>query len=103
MHYFDENHIEREAILPTVFERGANIYPIGMMIDIYEYQGRFNFDTRSVRNDMLSGEAELMDDKPVEPEKMNLIAVRCPGCGSSFQAMKGYANRCPYCGGYFNA
>ena len=52
---------------------------------------------------MLSGEAELMDDKPVEPEKMNLIAVRCPGCGSSFQAMKGYANRCPYCGGYFNA
>ena len=43
------------------------------------------------------------ESRPVEPEKLNLIAVNCPNCGSSFQAAKGYASKCPYCGGYINA
>lgn len=103
VHYFDENHVEREAIIPTEFEKGSGMYPIGMTIDIFEYQGRFSFDPASVRDETLFGEAELMDDKPVSPEQIRLIAVECPNCGSSFQAMTGYSNKCPYCGGYLNA
>lgn len=102
VHYFDENHVEREAIIPTGFPAGSNQYAIGMTMDIYEYRGRYNWDPASVRNEVLKGEAELMDDKPVEPEKLNLIAVNCPNCGSSFQAAKGYASKCPYCSGYIN-
>ncbi len=103
VHYFDKNHVEREAILPTSFEKGSGMYPIGMTIDIFEYQGRFDFDPASVRNEILPGEAELMDDKPIEPEQIHLIAVSCPNCGSSFQAAAGYSSKCPYCGGYVNA
>jgi len=103
VHYFDENHVEREAILPTSFTKGSDMYPIGMTIDIFEYRGRFDFDPKSVRNEILPGEAELMDDKPVEPEKLRLIAVSCPNCGSNFQAAAGYSSKCPYCGGYVNA
>lgn len=102
-HYFDENHVEREAILPTAFAKGSNQYPIGMTIDIFEYQGKFSFDPKSVRNETLPGEAELMDDKPISPEQIHLVAVRCPSCGSSFQAATGYSSKCPYCGGYLNA
>lgn len=103
VHYFDENHVEREAIIPTGFEKGSGMYPIGMTIDIFEYQGRFSYDPSSVRNETLPGEAELMDDKPVSPEQVKMIAVRCPNCGSNFQAVSGYSNKCPYCGGYLNA
>ena len=39
VHYFDKNQIEREAVIPTAFEKGASTYPIGMPMDIYEYQG----------------------------------------------------------------
>ncbi|MDO4464005.1 MAG: hypothetical protein Q4C57_05595 [Bacillota bacterium] len=102
VHYFDENHVEREAIIPTEFPEGSNQYAIGLTMDIYEYRGRYNWDPASVRNEVLKGEAELMDDKPVEPEKLTLTAVNCPNCGSSFQAAKGYASKCPYCGGYIN-
>lgn len=103
VHYFDENHIEREAIIPTEFEKGSNMYPIGMTIDIFEYQGKFGFDPKSVRNEIIEGESELMDDKPVSPEQVKLIAATCPSCGASYQATAGYSNRCPYCGGYQNA
>ncbi len=103
VHYFDKNHVEREAIIPTAFEKGSGIYPIGMTIDIFEYQGRFDFDPSSVRNETLPDEAELMDDKPVSPEQLRLIAVSCPNCGSNFQAAAGYSSKCPYCGGYVNA
>ena len=51
---------------------------------------------------MLSGEQELMDDKPVDPSKLRMNAVQCPNCGASYQAAAGYTGRCPYCGSYHN-
>ena len=30
VHYFDSYHVEREAIIPTGFTRGAGMYPIGL-------------------------------------------------------------------------
>jgi len=103
VHYFDENGIEREAVLSTGFSDGAGTFPVGMTIDIYEYNGKFNFDPKSVRSEVLFGEKELMDDKPIDPGKYNTIAVRCPSCGASFEAAEGYSNKCPYCGSYINA
>ena len=103
VHYFDEHGVEREAIIPTSFDKGSNTYPIGMTMDIYEYQGKYSFDPRSVRDEILYGEEELMDDKPVDPTAAKLVAMECPACGSHFQATAGYSNKCPYCGGYFNA
>lgn len=102
VHYFDKDGIEREAILPTGFAKGSGQYPIGMTIDIYEYQGNYNFDPASVRNEILPREDELMDDKPVEPEKIKIVAATCQNCGASFQATSGYTARCPYCGSYHN-
>ncbi|MBO5452163.1 MAG: hypothetical protein J6A11_11590 [Lachnospiraceae bacterium] len=102
VHYFDRMHIEREAILPTSFAKGSNLYPIGMTIDIYEYHGKFGFDPKSVRAEILPGEEELMDDKPVSPDQVQLVAVTCPNCGSSFQAAAGYSSKCPYCESYLN-
>ena len=103
VHYFDKTGIEREAILPTGFAKGSSEYPIGMTIDIFEYQGKYSFDPKSVRNEVLFGEEELMDDKPIDPELIKLTAIKCPSCGSSFQAVKGYTAKCPYCSGYLNA
>lgn len=34
VHYFDKNQIEREAVIPTAFEKGSSAYPIGMTMDI---------------------------------------------------------------------
>jgi len=103
VHYFDNNGIEREVILIAGFAKGGFAYPIGMTIDIYEYKGKFNFDPKSVRDEILPREAELMDDKPVDPGKLNVVAVKCPNCGASFEAASGYSNRCPYCSGFINA
>lgn len=100
--YFDTDQVEREAVIPTGFARGSGEYPIGMTITIYEYQGKFNFDPASVRDEVIPGEAELMDDKPLEPEKLKMVAVTCKNCGASYQAATGYSSRCPYCGGYQN-
>lgn len=100
VHDFDENGVEREAVLPTAFAKGANMYPIGMTIDIFEYQGKYDFDPQSVRNEILPRENELMDDKPIEPEKMTIVAASCQNCGATYQAAKGYSNKCPYCGSY---
>lgn len=100
--YFDENQVEREAILPTSFSGGSGQYPIGMTIDFYIYNGKCGFDAKSVRNEYIPGEAELMDNKPLEPDKITVVAVVCPNCNATFQAMKGYTERCPYCGSYLN-
>ena len=71
-------------------------------MDIYEYQGKYGWDPDSVRDEILSGEQELMDDKPVDPSKLRMTAVQCPNCGASYQAAAGYTGRCPYCGSYHN-
>lgn len=102
VHYFDNKKVEREAVLPTAFLRGSSQYPIGMTIDIYEYNGKYGYDPSSVRNEVLPGESELMDDKPMEPGKIKYVAKVCPNCGASFQAASGYSNKCPYCGSYQN-
>ncbi len=98
--YFDERRVEREAIIPTQFAPGSSRYPIGMTIDIFEYQGKFQWDPASVRAQYLFGEEELMDDQPLEPDKLTMTAVRCDSCGASFSAAAGYAGKCPYCGSY---
>lgn len=100
--FFDVNHYVREAIIPTQFSRNSNMYGIGMTIDIFEYNGRFSWDPRSLRYEHITGEKELMDNRPVVPEEMKLVGVTCPSCGANFQASSGYANRCPYCDGYIN-
>lgn len=98
--YFDETGVKREAIIPTSFAKGSDMYPIGMTIDIFEYHGKYNFDSKSVRNETLFREEELMNNKPIEPEKTTIVAVSCPSCGATYQATKGYSNKCPYCGSY---
>lgn len=103
VHYFDRNGIEREAVLGTGFAEGAGSFPIGMTIDIYEWKGKYNFDPDSVRDEVLDREAELMDDKPVDPSKLKAVAITCKNCGASYEAAKGYSSKCPYCGGYINA
>lgn len=103
VHYFDENGIEREAILNTGFSAGSSHYPIGMTIDIYELDGKYNYDPKSVRDEILDREAELMDDKPIDPTKLKVVAIKCNNCGASFEAASGYSNKCPYCGGFINA
>ncbi|MBD5540046.1 MAG: hypothetical protein HDR00_02460 [Lachnospiraceae bacterium] len=102
VHYFDEKHIEREAIIPTAFNKGSSQYPIGMTIDIYEYNGKYSFDPKSVRDEILPGENELMDNKPIEPAKIAHVAVECKNCGATFRAVKGYTEKCPYCGSVHN-
>ena len=102
VHYFDKKGIEREAVLPAGMSKGSGEYPIGMTMDIYEYRGKYSFDPKSVRDEILPGEAELMDDKPVDPSRIKMTAVSCRSCGASYQAAAGYTGRCPYCGSYQN-
>ena len=78
------------------------LFRSGLTIDIFEYNGKYGYDPDSVRDERLPGEEELMDDKPVAPDKLRLVAVRCPNCGSSFRAATGYSSKCPYCGNYLN-
>lgn len=101
-HYFDNYHIEREAILPTSFCHGSSQYPLGMTIDIFEYQGKYEYDPSSVRYEILPGEQELMDNKPVEPSKLHMISVVCQNCDASYKKADGYAEKCPYCRSYQN-
>lgn len=104
VHYFDETHTEREAVIPTCFEKGSSkMLPIGMTVDIYCYRDKYDYDPKSFRSEYLPGEEELMDDKPVDPMQLKMVAVSCPNCGSSFQAATGYSSKCPYCGSYINA
>ena len=71
VHYFDETHTEREAVIPTCFEKGSSkMLPIGMTVDIYCYRDKYDYDPKSVRSEYLPGEEELMDDKPVDPMQL---------------------------------
>lgn len=103
VHYFDKLGVENEAIIPTQFARGSNEYPIGMTIDIFEYQGKYNFDPSSVRAETLDREDELMDDKPIDRAKIRMVAISCQSCGISYEAVSGYTAACPYCGARINA
>ena len=103
VHYFDEMGVEREIILPTHCAGSDGLMPVGMTVDVYSYKGKFSWDPKSLRNEVLYREAELMDNKPIEPEKQNIVAVKCKNCGASFEAIKGFTGQCPYCGGYTNA
>lgn len=103
VHYFDNNGVEREVVLPTRCAGSDGLMPVGMTVDIYEYKGKFSWDASSVRSEVLYREAELMDNKPIEPEKQNIVAVKCKNCGATFEAIKGFTGQCPYCGGYTNA
>ena len=100
--YFDERGYKRESVINTAFTKGSNDYPIGMTIDIYEYKGKWGFDKNSVRNEYIYREKELMENKPVAPNLLRMVGVRCPNCGASFQAATGYAGRCPFCDSYIN-
>ena len=102
VHYFDENGIEREAMLPTRCAGSDGLMPIGLTIDIFEYQGKYAWDETTLRNEILPREAELMDNKPIDPGKINIVAVKCSNCGASFEAAQGYTSQCPYCGGFTN-
>ncbi len=101
--FFDNHHVEREAVIVTNFPKNSEMYGVGMTIDIFEYNGQYDYDKNSLRYERIADEEELMDDKPVLPEERTFVAVRCPSCGASFNAVKGYSNRCPYCNGYINA
>lgn len=97
--YFDEMHVEREALLPTEFVKGNGDYPIGATIDFFVLGSSYSWDPKSVRYEKIEGEEELMDSKPIDPGKITMTAVSCPMCGASFSAAKGYVSKCPYCGG----
>lgn len=102
VHFWDASGIEREVILTTRFPKGDGKFPIGMTIDIYEYNGYYGYDESSIRTEVLYREAELLDNKPLNQTKLNSVAVICPNCGASFEADAGYVNRCPYCDSYWN-
>ncbi len=101
--YFDSYGKECEAILETGFLRGSNEFPIGMTVDIYEYDGKIGYDKGSVRSETIPREEELMDNKPVNASGMEITAMECKSCGASFCAAKGYVSKCPYCGKLINA
>lgn len=100
--FFDKNGVEREALVPTKFIRGNGDFPIGATIDICEFDGKYTWVKGSVRYEQIYREEELMDDKPLEPGKINMVGISCQGCGASFTGAKGYVSRCPYCGAAIN-
>jgi len=100
--YFDRSGVEREALIPTGFTKGSGEYPIGATIDIFALGTRYSWDPNSVRFESIDREDELMDDLPLNPREVNMVAVSCPGCGASFSGAKGYVSKCPYCGGSIN-
>ncbi len=103
VHFFDKDHVEREAVLITNFPKNTDMYGIGMTIDIFEYKGLFDYDRNSLRYERIEGEEELMDNRPIAPEELSYTAVKCRSCGASYKAVRGYAERCPYCGEFTNA
>lgn len=98
VHYFDEKGIEREAVIPTGFSKGSGDYPIGATIDIIALGSVYSWDKKSVRYEHIDREEELMDNKPLDPKLINMVAVTCPYCGAKFSAAKGYVCNCAYCG-----
>lgn len=55
VHYLDDDNTECEAILATGFMRGRGEYPLGLTIDIYEYNGKIGWDKNSVRSEEIPG------------------------------------------------
>ena len=102
VHYFDKTGIEREALVPTKFIRGTGDYPIGATIDIYEQNGKYTWDPKSVRYETIEREEELMDNKPVAQSKLEIVGICCPNCSANFTGARGYVSRCPYCGAALN-
>lgn len=102
VHYFDENGIEREAVIPTGFAKGSGDYPIGATIDIIALGSVYSWDKNSVRYEHIDREEELMDNKPLDPKLIDMVAVTCPYCGAKFSAAKGYVCNCAYCGAAIN-
>lgn len=98
--FFDNNHKICETTLETRFPKGDVPYPIGATVDIFGMKGIYTFDPDTVRNEKIKEEDLLMDNRPLEPEKTDYVAVTCPNCGSSYKAIKGFAEKCPYCGSY---
>ena len=86
VHYFDDRGKVCDAILETGFMRGSNKYPLGMSVDIYEYDGKVVWDKKSVRIEELPGGSQ--------PE---IVVSECMSCGSSFCSTKGFISKCPYC------
>jgi len=103
VHFFNDMGEEREVVLATRCTGGEGLMPIGMTVDVYEYKGKFAWDDKSLRSETLYREAELMDNKPIDPSKLNIVAVKCKACGATFEAAKGFTGQCPYCGGFTNA
>ncbi len=95
--YFDNYRRVKETVIETGFQHGSNAYPIGMTVDLYEYDGKISWNRDSVRQETLFDERELMDGFEDNSDG-EVIAVECPKCGASFCATKGFANMCPYCG-----
>lgn len=100
--YFDESNVEREAILITRFTKGKASFPIGATIDIAQLGTDFTWVPDSIRYEHIFREEELMDDKPLLPEHVKMIAVHCDSCSASYVAAWGYAAKCPYCGTMVN-
>lgn len=96
--YFDEEGTEREALIQTRFVKGTGDYPIGATIDIKQLGNEYSWDKNSVRYETIDREDELMDNKPLDPKLINMVAVECKKCGAGFTAAKGYVCTCPYCG-----
>ncbi len=94
--YFDSYHRVKEIVIETGFQHGSNAYPIGLTVDLYEYDGKVSWDRDSVRQEMLFDEKELMDGIEDDSDG-EVIAVECPKCGASFCATEEFTNMCPYC------
>ena len=95
--YFDSYRRVKETVIETGFQHGSNAYPIGMTVDLYEYDEKISWDRNSVRQETLFDERELMDGIEDNSDG-EVIAVECPKCGASYCAAKEYASKCPYCG-----
>ena len=95
--YFDSYRRVKETVIETGFQQGSNAYPVGMTVDLYEYEGKIGWDRGSVRQETLFDEKELMDCIE-DNSNGEVIAVNCTKCGASFCAVKGYTAKCPYCG-----
>ncbi len=101
--FFDDKHNVSETTIATRFPKGNVPYPIGATVDIYGLNGIYAVDPESVTSAKIPGEDQLMDNRPLEPEKTDYVAITCPNCGATYQAIKGYTGKCPYCDTYTNA
>lgn len=96
--HFNQSGSIIEAVLPTTFQRGATKnFPLGHTIDIYELDGNYAWDVKSVREAVVKGEERLMN---YEPGKIKMVPVECKHCGATYEAAQNRTGQCPYCGNY---